>query len=118
MPEQLELLPDTRVVTLTDRQQLVLDAVKRAGSDGLDADEAGAIWHANKDIHHPDTRCFHCGQTGQGILESLAAKDLVHRRRANRAKGIHGAWIATGTEQPQDAARFRGMLPDDQPLPY
>jgi len=101
MTDQLTLIeiapvePEPKPIVLTARQQAVLDALRAAGHDGLDADQAGALWHHAKGYHGPDDRCKHCGQTGKGILESLKTKESAYYRRANRVRGIPGVWLAT-----------------------
>lgn len=99
MTEQLALLDLAPEIKLTDRQQAVLDALKAAGPDGLDTDQAGAIAHetpaASGYSHTRDTRCVHCAHAGKQILERLAELGLARYRRANRSKSLHGVWLAT-----------------------
>ena len=72
---------------LTDRQALAWEAIRRAGPDGLNADEVGAILHEHvlrqtgRRGHHRDTRCNYCGMDGRSVLRSRALKQLVKRRR-------------------------------------
>lgn len=118
--EQLELLPETKVVQLTDRQQLVHQAVQHAGPDGLDADQAGALAHGLKEgrwAHGPDDRCQFCGSDGRQILEALATKGLVRYRRANRARNLTGAWFTTDTktDPAEDTTLLPGMTDE---IPY
>ena len=99
-------------VTVTDRQQAVLDAVRQAGRDGLDNAEAGAILCHRNHKHGPTDRCQWCEPNGRGVMHELAAKGLARYRRARA--GEPGAWVAAlhAVETPP------GMLPDDQPLPF
>jgi len=102
---------------LTYRQATILTALQNAGQDGLDADQAGALWHHAKRYHGPDQRCTYCAQTGKGILDSLKAKDLAYYRRANRAKSLPGIWLATDlpTDPTDDTALLPGMSAE---IPY
>lgn len=115
-PEQLALIAP-ELPKLTDRQQTVLEALQRAGQDGLDTDAAGALLCAAKGIHGPNDRCQYDGRSGKQVLEALAAKGHARYRRANRARGIHGAWLATGQPDPEPP-RPNAMLADDQPIPF
>lgn len=115
-PEQLALIAPAPP-KLTDRQQTVLDALTRAGQDGIDTDQAGALLCAHKGIHGPDDRCQYDGRSGKQVLEALAAKGLCRYRRANRGRGIHGAWLATGQPEPEPE-RPSAMLADTEPIPF
>lgn len=120
MSEQLaliELAPEPAAPKLTDRQELVLDAVNRAGPvDGLHADEAGALLCAHRGKHKVEDRCRWCGANGKDVLNALKTKGLVRYRRARSSRvgfaGQPGAWfaVADATEDPaKDTALLPGM---------
>lgn len=113
--EQLALL-ESPPIRLTDRQQVVMDALTRNGQDGLDADQAGALWCSAKSIHGPDDRCGFDGKSGLGILHELQAKGLTRYRRANRARGIHGAWLSTDVPATEDDGSLPSGMTDE--IPY
>jgi hypothetical protein len=117
--DQLELLePTPAVPKLTDRQAAVLDAVRRAGIDGLDADHAGAITHGFKTggwAHGPDERCDYCGRDGNAVLKRLRELELVAYRRAKGS--MPGGWVLTGTGLPA-VAGTTAMLKDDEAIPF
>lgn len=96
----------------TDRQELVLQAVQRAGIDGIDAADAGAILCARRGRHSADDRCQWDGMNGKGVLEELRAKGLVVYRRAKGS--LPGAWITAG-EIPDDGRMPPGMTDE---IPY
>lgn len=105
-PEQLALL---------DRP-----APRRAGQDGLDTDHAGALAHTlklDRWAHDEHERCQFCGRDGKQILEALKAKGLATYRRANRARSIPGAWLATNQapDPADDVSLPRGMTNE---IPY
>jgi hypothetical protein len=106
-PGQLALLglPDP-VRKLTDRQQHVLDALTRAGQDGLDADQAGALLCERKGIHGREQRCQFDGRNGKQVLEALKAKGLARYRR--RRGDTPGAWLAA-TLNPQTEPETSGL---------
>jgi hypothetical protein len=116
MPDQLALIP-VEPRPLTDRQQAIVDALHRAGPDGLDTDQAGAILHELRGVHTRDTRCQWCTREGKGVLHRLADLGHARYRRANRARSIPGAWLATNIETTQAPERA-GMLHDDEPIPF
>lgn len=101
---QLALLPAPGP-RLTARQAHVLELLHTAGHDGLDADQAGAHLCALKGIHTADTRCQWDARGGRQVLEALAAKGLARYRRANRARSLPGAWLATNLTADTEAAR-------------
>lgn len=118
-PEQLALL-EPAPPKLTERQEVVHEALQRAAQDGLDADQAGAIAHTLKQdrwAHHEHERCQFCGRDGKQILEALKAKGLATYRRANRARSIPGAWLATDlhADAEADTSLPRGMT---DTIPY
>ncbi len=106
--DQLALIP-AEPKPLTGRQQAVLDALQAAGQDGLDTDAAGAIAHeiptSSGYSHARDTRCIHCAHAGRQILDRLAELGHARYRRANRAKSVPGAWLATNLTADTEAAR-------------
>lgn len=67
---------------LTDKQQRGYDLV-RDTPGGITADELGAIFHADRGKHHPDSRCVFCGNEGESVLESKALGPLVIKRRVS-----------------------------------
>lgn len=48
---------------------------------GITADELGAIEHERRGRHHRDSRCEWCAAEGKSVLESVALKPLLVRRR-------------------------------------
>ena len=97
MNGQLALVDVQPAAKLTERQQAVLDALQRAGHDGLDADQAGAIAHelkAGRWQHSRDERCLYCAQDGLQILRRLRDLGLARYRRANRSRSLPGVWLA------------------------
>lgn len=87
MTEQLGLDGDDRTVgangkPLTEKQQHGYDLV-RSTPGGITADELGAVFHADRGKHHPDSRCEFCTSEGLGVLDSKAVGPLVVRRRAS-----------------------------------
>ena len=120
MPEQLALIEIEAEVKLTDRQALALDDVRRAGPDGIDADQIGANWCAEKGIHSADNRCAYDGKSGRQVLESLAAKGLVTYRRSNRAKSFPGGWVIAGTSSVPTGTgpACVGMLEPSEAIPF
>lgn len=116
MAEQLQLVPaPQKAVTLTERQAFALALLANAGADGLGADEIGAAWCQQRGIHSAESRCKFCGQSGQGLANELKAKGLARYRRARG--DTPGAWLhADAPSAPERSAR--GMLPDDQPIPF
>jgi hypothetical protein len=120
MSEQLALLPPAQR-RLTERQRAVRDALRAAGQDGLDADQAGAIAHTLKDgrwAHSKDERCRFCGKDGQAIMRRLAELGLARYRRANRQRNIHGTWLPTDAEPQPDAAIPADGSALDGPVPF
>jgi hypothetical protein len=90
---QLALLPEAPP-KLTDKQRYILDAVQRAGPDGLQADEAGALWCELHGRHSAGDRCQFDGSSGKAVLHSLRAKGLVRYRGARGQQA--GAWLPVG----------------------
>lgn len=88
MTDQLRLLDDPKK-PLTDRQAYVLERITAAGSEGLYAEEIGAILHARKHLstmsarvynHDADDRCDYCGRDGRGVALELKKKGRVVQR--------------------------------------
>lgn len=67
---------------LTEKQQRGYD-LARSTPGGVTADEFGALEHARRGKHHPDSRCEFCTSEGMGVLDSKAVGPLVVRRRAS-----------------------------------
>lgn len=113
--EPLQLFDVPASHHLTDRQQAVLNALRRAGQDGLHADECGAIAHELKQgrwAHTRDERCQFCGQDGMQILRRLRELGLVRYRAKLKA------WVAVGIPE---SIRNDPEPPDhagDGPVPY
>lgn len=72
--------------TLTERQEYVLDELRRQ-EDGLDADEVGALLCERNGRHDRGVRCPYDSSNGQGVLKALRKKGLARRRRG-------GTWVA------------------------
>jgi hypothetical protein len=112
--KQLALVDVAPSPSLTPRQARALELLTAAGSTGLHADELGALLHEEYKKHGRDERCVYCAMNGQSILKALRAKGLARYRRGTPA--MPGFWQATGAERAAVAAR--GMLRDDQPIPF
>lgn len=67
---------------LTEKQQRGYD-LARSTPGGVTADELGALEHARRGKHHPESRCEFCTSEGMGVLDSKAVGPLVVRRRAS-----------------------------------
>lgn len=78
MSEQLALIETGP--KLTSRQRFALDAVTRAGEEGLTGDELGAALHEWKHVHHSGDRCRWCGKDGRAVMVALNEKGLVRYR--------------------------------------
>jgi len=96
-PVQLDLLGERDALGLSPRQRFALDLLA-AHRDGLDADEVGAAWHAERGKHGADTRCAWCARDGASILRELRHRGLAAQRRA-----LQSRWVATrtGGEEPR-----------------
>jgi hypothetical protein len=92
---------------LHPRQQLVMDALKAAGHEGIRADEAGAHIHARRGKHGLDQRCDWCAREGREVLRRL--KELG-KARLDR----HGNWRAADAPGPQDGS----YDPSTAPIPF
>lgn len=103
---QLALLPETP--RLTDKQRYILDAVHRAGADGLQADEAGALWCELHGRHTAGDRCQFDGSSGKAVLHSLRAKGLVRYRRARGQQA--GAWLPVGVAEVETTEQLPGDI--------
>lgn len=113
MTDQLPLLVVETSPKLAARQQAVHAALQAAGADGLESSEAGAIAHELKETkwaHSRDDRCVYCGKDGRAILLRLAELGLARYR--SRLK----VWQTVGV--PQVDPEVRGMLRDDEELPF
>lgn len=86
--------PPEPVVNLTDRQQFVLDALRRHQEDGLSSDEVGALLCERKGRHDAGVRCDWDSSNGHSVLNALRKKGLARRRRG-------GTWVALRAEEPQ-----------------
>jgi hypothetical protein len=65
---------------LTEKQQRGYDHAKSTPG-GITADELGAIEHELRGRHSRDLRCDFCAREGKSVLESVALKPLLVRRR-------------------------------------
>jgi len=70
----------TPLRALSEKQQRGYDLAKSTPG-GITADELGAIEHELRGKHHRDQRCDYCAMEGKGVLESVALKPLLIRRR-------------------------------------
>jgi hypothetical protein len=86
--------------TLTERQEYVLDELRRQ-EDGLDADEVGALLCERNGRHDRGVRCPYDSSNGQGVLKALRKKGLARRRRG-------GTWVALRAGEPQVGADADG----------
>lgn len=106
MTEQLALVP-APPKPLTAKQQAVLDAVTRAGTEGLTTVEAGAILHSLKEesrwAHTPQERCRFCSQDGAAYLRRLRALGHVKYR------SVLKVWVPADSTQPLSEELPRGM---------
>jgi len=92
---QLELVPK-QPAPLTDRQQRALDAIRRAGHEGLSG------WDIGDAIgEHP----LYCRANGVRLARALKARGLVRQRKG-------GLYVAIDPGPP------RGMLPDTEAIPF
>lgn len=85
--------PVTPLRALTEKQQRGYDLAKTTPG-GITADELGAIEHERRGRHHRDQRCDYCTPEGKSVLESVALKPLLIRRRES---GRYSARDGTGT---------------------
>lgn len=83
--------PVTPLRALTEKQARGYDHAKSTPG-GITADELGAIEHELRGRHHRDVRCDWCASEGKGVLESVALKPLLVRRRG------------TGRYEPRDGS--------------
>jgi hypothetical protein len=104
---QLRLI-DPDPPALTERQQYVLEAIARAGEEGLYTEEVGALLHARNRRHGEDERCDYCGRDGRGVAEELKRKGRV----AQRARPTR--WVVAGTPR---VKRPRSTWVDDGEWP-
>lgn len=96
---------------LNARQQAVMDALERAGRDGIDAIDAGAISHSfvnGRSRHNPTIYCDYCPREGLRILDQLRGMGLVRYRR--RKGSSPGAWVTTNEPARRPDASF-GTIP-------
>jgi hypothetical protein len=77
---QLDLDGGQRILGLTARQQIALEALERA-ADGLTADELGAVLHERAGRHYADQRCEWCTSDGRQVARALRTKHLTVRRK-------------------------------------
>lgn len=108
--EQLALV-EIAPTALPTSQQVVYDALRSCGNEGLTADEAGALAHSFKDsrwAHSAGDRCQFCGRDGLAILKALETKGLAFYRRKKR--NVPGAWLAVSTENPTQ--NMTGSIPE------
>lgn len=114
MSNQLPLLEvETRPPRLTEQQALVLARLETAAAAGLHADEVGAIAHSVMESrwrHGEGDRCLYCAQRGLQLLWALRAKGLVRSRAKLKV------WQAIDAPEPE--VEMRGMLRDDEELPF
>lgn len=68
---------------LEGRQNIVRQAVKDAGHDGVTAAQAGAILHERAGKHPADERCTWCVRDGGSVLTSKNVREHVKRRQAD-----------------------------------
>jgi len=83
MNDQIPLVEVEAIPKLKPRQQVVLDALRRAGTDGLEPSEAGAHLHALKEgrwAHSAEERCVYCGRDGNAVLKRLRDLGLARYR--------------------------------------
>lgn len=101
MSNQLPLLEvETRPPRLTEQQALVLARLETAAAAGLHADEVGAIAHSVMESrwrHGEGDRCLYCA-------------GLVRYRAKLKT------WQAIDAPEPE--IEMRGMLRDDEELPF
>ncbi len=93
--DQLAILAEAP--KLTPRQQVVMDALTRAGHDGIAPGAAGAILHELKEgrwAHGRDERCDFCSRDGLSVLKALRKKGLARYRAKLKV------WQATGDLEP------------------
>lgn len=97
---------------LTAKQQRAYDLAKNTPG-GITADELGAVFHADRGRHHPDSRCEFCASEGKGVLESKAVGPLVVRRRASgRYEPRDGSGTSVVPERYVSSVQL-SELPDD-----
>ena len=100
--DELHSKPDRK---LGPRQEFILRRIRERG--GIETDEAGALLHADRGKHPPDTRCRWCEQEGSSVLVSLRNRKLVIRRRT-------GLWELRNA---LDYERPSAQLSTDDPFP-
>lgn len=98
MTDQISLTGNDATITpagkpLPVKQQRAFDLV-RTTPGGITADELGAVFHADRGKHHPESRCEFCSKEGTSVLESVAVRPLVVRRKAS------GRWEARDGSTP------------------
>jgi hypothetical protein len=108
-PAQLALVDVPVVPSLTPRQQRALEVVQAAGSNGIHADELGAILHEEYGRHSRDQRCQYDGSNGRQLLDRLKKDGLVKQRRP---RGLPTYWVAV------DAKDVRPMPGMTDVIPY
>ena len=89
---------------LTPRQELVLDALRRAGAAGMTPLQAGAMVHFQQGRHGETVPCDWCVSAGLEILRALRKKD--HARYSAKLK----VWVAVDA-QDQVADSAFGEIP-------
>jgi hypothetical protein len=100
--EQLNLLGETRVVELTERQQYALEQIE-AADGGLASDELGACMHERRGKHDRGLRCEWCADEGKSVAGELRRKGMVVRKRS-------GMWMSTRA-QARPTERDDGEIP-------
>lgn len=81
---------------LTERQQFVLDLLKRHPEDGVTADEVGAALCERAGRHDAGSRCNWDATNGRSVLQALRKKGLARRPRS-------GGWRVIVAQEPVEA---------------
>lgn len=112
--------------TLTERQQFVLDEIRRS-EDGLHTDEIGALLHERSGKHPSSARCDWCATDGNRMLRELRKKRLVTRRMTGyvnvtsvgREASDERDLGAATTASPEPLSRQPGTWdPSTAPIPF
>lgn len=77
--DELHAKPDRK---LGARQAFAIRRIRERG--GIEADELGALLHADRGKHADHVRCQWCAQEGNAVLASLRTRGLVVHRRTGR----------------------------------